>query len=433
MEGLAKVAAVDCDEESNKAFCGGFGIQGFPTLKIARPGKKSGKPVLEDYNGPRTAKGIVDTVVEKINNHVKRVDDKSLESWLAESKDQPKAILFTDKGKTSALLKSVAIDFKDSISIGQIRDKEKASVELFGVTKFPTIVLLPGGKDAKEGIKYEGELKKAAIVEFLTKTSGIEANPDPAPAKIKVKDEKNKKPKPTKKADKVKEEKFESSSASQASAEGKSGGPAATDETIVDEATESPKPETEGEKPIVIPDPAPPIGLLTSADELIKECLGPRTGTCVLALLPASPDAVASTAVGALSEIAHRHKLHKRRTFPFFALPQSNEGYATIKKSLGLSDFDVVAINGKRGWWRHLPVKADKITEADVSEEILEDWVEAIKLGDLSKSKLPAGLIPEEEEEPAAAEPEAPVAEETPEVAKEEPVVEKTGEPHDEL
>ena len=177
LEGLAKVAAVDCDDDSNKPFCGQFGVQGFPTLKIIKPGKKPGKPVVEDYNGQRTAKDIVDAVIDKIPNHVRRVEDKTLETFLAESKDSAKAILFTDKGKTSALMRAVAIDFKDSLTVAQIRDKEKASVELFGITKFPTLLVLPGGKEA-EGIIYEGELKKAPIVDFLSKSTNIAPNPD---------------------------------------------------------------------------------------------------------------------------------------------------------------------------------------------------------------------------------------------------------------
>ena len=160
-------------------------MQGFPTLKIVKPGKTAGKPIVEDYNGPRTAKGIVDAVVDKIPNHVKKVDDKTLEGWLAESSETAKAILFTDKGKTSALLKSIAIDFKGSINVAQIKntDKEKASLELFGITKFPTLLLLPGGKEA-EGIVYDGEMKKESMVAFLSQAAA--PNPDPAPAKVKL-------------------------------------------------------------------------------------------------------------------------------------------------------------------------------------------------------------------------------------------------------
>lgn len=47
LKGLAKVAAIDCDEEKNKRLCGEYGIQGFPTLKVFKPGKKKGKPIIE--------------------------------------------------------------------------------------------------------------------------------------------------------------------------------------------------------------------------------------------------------------------------------------------------------------------------------------------------------------------------------------------------
>jgi protein disulfide-isomerase A6 len=46
--GMAKVVAVDCDEEQNKPLCGSFQIQGFPTIKLFSSGAK-GLP--EDYNG----------------------------------------------------------------------------------------------------------------------------------------------------------------------------------------------------------------------------------------------------------------------------------------------------------------------------------------------------------------------------------------------
>ncbi|PMD29742.1 thioredoxin-domain-containing protein [Hyaloscypha variabilis F] len=385
LAGLAKVAAVDCDDEENKAFCGQFGVQGFPTLKIVKPGSKPGKPVVEDYQGPRTAKGIVDAVVDKIPNHVKRVDDKTLEGWLADSNDTAKAILFTDKGKTSALLKSIAIDFKGSIHVAQIRntDKEKASLELFGITKFPTLILLPGGKEA-EGIVYDGEMKKEAMVAFLSQAAA--PNPDPAPAKVKL--PKSKKPAKAKEATK--------------SAEGAA---TATEEVLEEEATESPSPEVETEKPIVLPEPAPPIDILDSEKELHIVCLGAKTGTCILVLLPNSPDEVGAAAVGSFSEVAHRHKLHQRKLFPFYVLPEKNGGYAQLKGALGLgNDLEIIAVNGRRGWWKKLPSDAT-IAAKDVTEEAIENWVDAIRLGEGAKEKLPEGLIPEdepvEEEKPA--------------------------------
>jgi protein disulfide-isomerase A6 len=406
-------------------------VQGFPTLKIVKPGKTAGKPIVEDYNGPRTAKGIVDAVIDQIPNHVKRVDDKTLEAWLAESNETAKAILFTDKGKTSALLKSIAIDFKGSISVAQIRntDKEKASLELFGITKFPTLLLLPGGKEA-EGIVYDGEMKKEGMVAFLSQAAA--PNPDPAPPKVKLP-----KSKDSKKASKDKES-FEKASKSHASTEGTAAAASATEETLQEEATESPSPEVETEKPVVLPEPAPPIDTLNTEKELHIVCLDSKTGTCILVLIPNTPDEVAATAVGSLSVVAHRHKLHKRKLFPFYVLPEKNGGYVQLKGALGLGDgMQIIAINGRRGWWRKLP--SDTVISAkDVSEEAIENWVDSIRLGEGAKEKLPEGLIPEEPEELVLEEQE-PLKEEP--IVVEEVKVEETKaeeptaspEPHDEL
>ncbi|CAG8958411.1 hypothetical protein HYFRA_00011088 [Hymenoscyphus fraxineus] len=399
LAGLAKVAAVDCDEESNKAFCGGFGVQGFPTLKIVKPGKTPGKPIVEDYNGARTAKGIVDAVVEKMPNLVKKVEDKTLEKWLAEANETAKAILFTDKGKTSALMKSIAIDFKGSIQVAQIRntDKEKASMELFGITKVPTLLLLPGGKEA-QGLVYDGELKKEPMVKFLSQAA--EPNPDPAPAKAKTSKSKSK------------SKETDSKKASKAPA-------AATEEVLEEEVTESPTPEVETQKPIVLPDPAPTISTLEDEAQLAAQCLGDRTGTCILALLPESPDEIGAKAVVSLSEIQHKYKLLHRNIFPFYVLSAKNPGYAKVKSALKLAEAEsqIIAINGRRSWWRQISESA--LAEKDVSQEAIEGFVDAIRLGEGAKQKLPAGLIPEEAEEPSKAEAEEAKPEETPVIVEE--------------
>lgn len=175
-----------------------MGVQGFPTLKVVRPGKK--RPVVEDYQGARSAKAIVDAVVEKIPNHVKRVGDKDLDGFLEEK--TAKAILFTEKGTTSALLRALAIDFLGSVQFAQIRNKEKKAVDKFGVEKFPTLVLLPGGD--KEALVYDGELKKDPMVEFISQVAA--PNPNPATAKP---DSKKAKTKDSKEAKKEKADKKE--------------------------------------------------------------------------------------------------------------------------------------------------------------------------------------------------------------------------------
>ncbi|KAL1970524.1 hypothetical protein VTN77DRAFT_4168 [Rasamsonia byssochlamydoides] len=366
LEGLAKVAAVNCDDDANKPFCGQMGIQGFPTLKIVTPSKKPGKPRVEDYQGARSAKAIVDAVVERIPNHVKKLTDKDFQAWLSED-DKPKAILFTEKGTTSALLRALAIDFLGSIKIGQIRNKESGAVEKFGITSFPTLVLLPDGE--AEPIVYEGEMKKKPMVEFLSQAA--QPNPDPAPASTTSK-------------------KSTSRSSSVVLENAK---PTQSTDPIVD--------VPEDEKPAQVPVKAPELEQLPTFEALESTCLTSKSGTCVLALLPATESAdaelpgPAKEALASLSEIAHKLAQHR---LPFYSVPAINEGAKTLRNQLGLLEetaVEIVALNGRRGWWRRYePAEKDDFAVAKI-----EAWVDSIRLGEGAKNKLPEGVIVEEKEE----------------------------------
>ncbi|KAI9748625.1 MAG: hypothetical protein M4579_007165 [Chaenotheca gracillima] len=392
LAGLAKVAAINCDDESNKAFCGSMGVQGFPTLKIVRPGKKTGRPNVEDYQGPRSAKGIVDAMVDKIPNHVKRVQDKDLDDWLAGSNDTTKAILFSNKGTTSALIKSLAVDFLGGISFAQIRDKEKSAVETFGISKYPTLVLLPGGD--KESVVYDGDMKKEPMTAFLSQI--MPPNPDPAPKKAKS----STKSDPKKKAESAKaKSSFDKASASHASQEA-SESPVGASSIVLEEEG----PPTESPEPIASPDAPPPVKVadtppvITSLEDqktLQEHCLGEKTTTCILALLPKRTSSESDLPVGvsealsSLSEVTHKHTLRKAKLFPFYAVPAENAGGDVLRASLSLKDgdeFELVAINGRRGWWRRFDGK-------DFGLEAVEGWIDAIRLGEGTKDKLPEGVI----------------------------------------
>ncbi|KAF3911691.1 hypothetical protein AA313_de0203732 [Arthrobotrys entomopaga] len=167
LKGLAQVAAIDCDEDSNKQKCAEFGVQGFPTIKTFKPGKKFGKPSVQDYQGARSAKGIVDFVLEQIPNHVTRVNSNTVNEFLQKNNETAKAILFTKKGVATPMYKALAIDYLGAITFAQVRDKETEALAVFGIEKFPTLVVLPGG-DA-EGAVYDGEMKKEPMSKFLSK------------------------------------------------------------------------------------------------------------------------------------------------------------------------------------------------------------------------------------------------------------------------
>lgn len=393
LEGLAKVAAIDCDEEKNKQFCSMQGVQGFPSLKIVRPGKKAGRPVVEDYNGERTAAAISQAVAAKINNHVTRVTSTELDGFL--KGDKPKAILYSNKGTTTPLLRSIAIDFLDVIPIAQIRDKETAAVKRFNIEKFPTLVLIPG--EDQEPIVYDGAMDKKEIVKFLSQVG--QPNPDPAPPKKKADTTKAKGKAAEKKAEEKKAVKSEASAESESST---------STETTAETAI-----------PSIIP-----ISSLSTEEELSKECLERKSHTCLLVFTPSEETEVGNKAVGSLSHINTKYVHGKRHLFPFFSIASDTEAASKVPKALELTgEVSMVAINSRRGWWR--------LYEGDFSLQSVENWIDTIRMGEGTKKKLPAGIVVEPVEKAESSETEATEATE----AAEEPVKEEKEEEivHEEL
>ena len=301
---------------------------------------------MEDYQGPRTASGITDEVVNKINNYVTKITDKDVDGFVA--KEGPKALLFTEKGTTSALLRSIAIDFLDIIKVGQIRNKEKGAAEKFGIEKFPTLVLIPAGADAKP-VVYDGELKKKAMVEFL-KQAG-QPNPDPAPPKSKSDKKKEKKPEEEKpKAAEPKSEETSESSSTTSTA-------AKTASTSI------------------------PINSISSYEMLQENCLQPNAHTCLLVVVPSEASEKGEQAVSSLSRLNAKYIHGKRHLFPFYTLPSPIASEAGLRDALDLSgEVELVAINVRRRWWRHY--------EGDFGLASVEAWIDAIRMGEGEKKTL---------------------------------------------
>ncbi|KAL1956884.1 hypothetical protein VTO42DRAFT_6732 [Malbranchea cinnamomea] len=384
LNGLANVAAVNCDDDENKAFCNQMGVRGFPTIKLVVPSKKPGKPRVEDYRGPRTAKDIVAAVVERIPNHVKRVTDKDLDGWLATDNSTAKAILFTDRGATAPLLRALAIDFLGSINFGQIRNKESSAVKTFGIEKFPTFVLLPGG--GQESLVYDGNLNKKDLVAFLSQVV------EPNSATGQGKDEK---PKPSKKT---------STASADDTAETRTD---TADEKDENEGSSSSTPEASSSTPQI-----PPLRILSTSTDIRTSCLSTKSGVCVLAIvsvpkdMPSDPSLRAMEALTNLAEIEHKHALRQAKLFPFYMIPDIIEEVRMLKDKLDLQleqGIEVIALNARRGWWRRYDPGESK--SFGVAE--LEAWIDSLRLGEGEKQKLPDGVVqslgkrePESEPEP---------------------------------
>ncbi|KAI7397546.1 hypothetical protein KC336_g15459 [Hortaea werneckii] len=238
-------------------------------------------------------------------------------------------------------------------------------------------------------------MKKDPMVKFLSQAAS--PNPDPAPKKEKAK-------KSTASKDKSKSSKasssFSKASSSHASSEAQTAPASQTAETMDDasQPSESPNPKVDTEKPVHVPsEPAPPIKSLPDGLSLQQQCLNTKAGTCILALLPAVPSEKTLQAISTLSEIHHKHESAKRNLFPFYQLPHTNSQAAALRAKLSLSEDEVelVALNGKRAWFRLYPFSSSSPEDkaSPLTQRSLEDWIDAIRMGDLPKSPLPSGLV----------------------------------------
>lgn len=340
-----------------------MGVQGFPTLKIIRPGKKPGRPVVEDYQGARSAKAIVEAMMDKIPNHVQRVKDDGLEKWLDENNSTAKAVLFSDKGTTSAMLKALAIDYLGSINFAQIRDKEQAAVDMFGISKFPTFVLLPGGEQG--ALVYEGKMKKEAMSEFLKQVA--QPNPDPAPEAERP---------PKKEAKKAPKDKASSISLEHSH-----------------QPTDSPDPNVQSAPPTKATE-LPTIIEVEDEATLNKECFTPKSHICILALLPtkedndALPSADVAKALLSLGKAQQKHSRH-HSPLPFYSVPSNNPRAQAVRDALDLrgdSDLEIIAVNTKRSWWR-------VYGGLDYEPDSIEAWVDDIRMGEGPRKSLPENLV----------------------------------------
>jgi protein disulfide-isomerase A6 len=216
------------------------------------------------------------------------------------------------------------------------------------------------------------------MVKFLSQAGA--PNPDPAPLKGKA-DKKSK------------------DSSSSAKAKAKTASSSKSSSTTTTESEEPTKVPTQ-EAPVIV-ETAIPIPAIHTQEKLVKECLTDKSNTCVLAFVPASAESNegAKAALSSLSNLAFKYAQGKRHLFPFFEVPRGSASStgADLLKALDLSaDIEIIAINARRGWWR-------RFEGGDFGHEAVEGWIDAIRLSEGVKRKLPEGIVAISVEDPAAA------------------------------
>jgi len=187
-KGVNDVVIAKFDADAHKDFASRFAIQGYPTLKFFPKG--SNKPV--DYEGDRSADGVIKYVNEKAGTNVKIVEPPSFVTVLDESNfdnialDNNKNVLVEFYApwcghckKLIPIYEKLAQVFESdsNVVIAKVDATENQQLAAkYEVQGYPTLKFFPQG--GKNGEKYEGGRSLKNFVDFINERTGTRRNED---------------------------------------------------------------------------------------------------------------------------------------------------------------------------------------------------------------------------------------------------------------
>ena len=174
LDGVVKIAYVDCDDSASQVLCAKYEIKGFPTIKLFPATKRR---VPRDYLGERKGKAMMNYVLDALPSEaVRKLDASSLPAFLAKG-STPKIVLVTPMGKTSPMLRSLALDYLKRIPFAHVFAGKDGVVESMQKQLDPELTKdkLPGlyfvAHDDKP-VKYRGSMKYRYIKLWIDEQLG---------------------------------------------------------------------------------------------------------------------------------------------------------------------------------------------------------------------------------------------------------------------
>jgi len=196
LKGVVKVGGVNADED--KSLASQYNVRGFPTIKIIYGSK------VEDYNGPRTARGLVDAALKAVKDKVDSTLGGKSSSGGGGSGSSKDVIELTDSNFEKKVLNSeepwlvefyapwcghcqrlapewakAATELKGKVKVGAVDATVSTGVASdFGVKGYPTIKFFPGGKKSRSDAEdYDGGRTAADIISWASDKAAESAPP----------------------------------------------------------------------------------------------------------------------------------------------------------------------------------------------------------------------------------------------------------------
>ena len=178
LDGVVKLAYLDCDDASLQSICTKYDVKGFPTIKLFPATKRR---IPREYVGERRGKAIMDFALDALPSEVvRKVDAADLSTFLdKESSANAKLVLVTPIGKTSPMYRSLALDYYGRIPFAFVYAGKDGVVETVQKVLDPELTKdkLPGlyfvsTQNSKHAVKYRGSMRYRYIKLWIDEQLG---------------------------------------------------------------------------------------------------------------------------------------------------------------------------------------------------------------------------------------------------------------------
>jgi curved DNA-binding protein CbpA len=158
LEGIAKVAAVNCDE--NEDLCKEYNVKKYPGIVFF---PESTIVDHEQYTGERNFNAMYEFVLKKISGFLRFVNVNNLEEFLASDLEQVKVISFIEGKESSPLVKVLSREFKGKVVFGETRSTDTELIKKFNIPRFPSLMVITPSKFEL----YPGSFSRRDLVRWI--------------------------------------------------------------------------------------------------------------------------------------------------------------------------------------------------------------------------------------------------------------------------
>ncbi|CCK71356.1 protein disulfide isomerase MPD1 KNAG_0G02990 [Huiozyma naganishii CBS 8797] len=143
LAGVAQVAAVNCDLNKNRGLCREYNVEGYPTVMLFKPprvplarnasenragdsGAKTprlSRHVHEVYNGARRSSAMVNYVLARLKNYVRRAGRLERFGAVLRDRMRPCILLLSKDEKSPPLYKAMALDWLERVDFYAVHNR----------------------------------------------------------------------------------------------------------------------------------------------------------------------------------------------------------------------------------------------------------------------------------------------------------------------